>query len=63
MQIELTRNQVSTIKQALQYGIQRINDYSHHDYETKKNSRKPLENAMSALPDLRNAKEKNNAKS
>lgn len=58
MEVELTLDQISTIKTSLKYSLERINDYPHSDYETKKLSRKPLEDVMSALPDLRIVKEK-----
>ena len=56
MNVELTKDQIRTIKDSLRYSMDRINNYEHQSYEIKKTSLLPVEDALRALPDLRKSK-------
>jgi hypothetical protein len=57
--VELTREQINTIKTSLHYSIEKITNYPHPGnspaeiYKCKRMSLHPVEEVLQALPDLR----------
>lgn len=49
---ELTENDLRVIRDSLNYSVQRVSDYPHRDYEDKRMSLRPIEEARDKIRQL-----------
>jgi hypothetical protein len=49
---ELTENDLRVIRDSLNYSVQRVSDYPHRDYDNKRMSLRPIEEARDKIRQL-----------
>jgi len=53
---ELTENDLCVIRDSLNYSVQRVSDYTHRDYDDKRMSLRPIEEARDKVRRLISAR-------